>query len=104
LEQPHYLSASEHARGRNPFGIYAAAFAVGHWWLMVIGAVHSYVWLALQLRQWWIPYLLGPTALHRDFEWYYAHGYDRTIKILPNVDNRPFPTPSISCCRRFRWS
>jgi hypothetical protein len=77
--------------GAIPFGIYAATFAMGRRWLMLIGAVHSYVWLALQIRQWWIPYLFGPTALHRDFEWYYAHGYDRTIKILPSMDTRPIP-------------
>jgi hypothetical protein len=53
--------------------------------------VHSYVWLALQIRQWWIPYLFGPTALHRDFGWYFAHGYDRRTKILPSIDDRPIP-------------
>jgi hypothetical protein len=77
--------------GAIPFGIYAAAFAVSHRWLMVIGAVHSYVWLALQIREWWIPYLFGRTALHRDFGWYCAHGYDRTTKILPSIDDRPIP-------------
>ena len=77
--------------GVIPFGIYAVAFAVGYRWLMVIGAVHSYVWLALQICQWWVPYLFGPTLLHRDFRWYYAHGYDGTIKILPGIDNRPIP-------------
>ena len=53
--------------------------------------MHSYVWLALQIRQWWLPYLFGPTALHRDFGWYFAHGYDRTIKILPEIGDRPIP-------------
>ncbi|MGZ3271901.1 MAG: hypothetical protein ACXU71_13130 [Croceibacterium sp.] len=74
-----------------PFGVYATAFALGVRWLMLVGTVHSYVWLALQIRQWWIPYLFGPTALHRDFGWYFANGYDRTIKILPEIDDRPIP-------------
>ena len=74
-----------------PFGLYAVAFALGLRWLMVVGAVHSYVWLVLQIRQWWLPYLFGSTALHRDFAWYFAHGYDRTIKILPGVGDRPIP-------------
>ena len=58
---------------------------------MLVGTVDSYVWLALQIRQWWIPYLFGPTALHRDFGWYFANGYDRTIKILPEIDDRLIP-------------
>ncbi|MGZ3266043.1 MAG: hypothetical protein ACXWI4_10130, partial [Croceibacterium sp.] len=74
-----------------PFGVYATAFALGVRWLMLVGTVHSYVWLALQIRQWWIPYLFGPTALRRDFGWYFANGYDRTIKILPEIDDRPIP-------------
>jgi hypothetical protein len=65
-----------------PFSLYAVAFALG--WLMVVGAVHNYVWLALQRRQWWIPYLFGPTA-------YVTHGYDRTLKILPSINDRPIP-------------
>ena len=77
--------------GVVPFGVYALAFALGIRWLMIIGTVHSYVWLALQIRQWWIPYLFGPTLLHRDFHWYVAHGYDRTIRIVPAVEDRPTP-------------
>lgn len=77
--------------GVLPFGVYAVAFALRVRWLMVVGAVHSYVWLMLQIRQWWIPYLLGPTALHRDLGWYVAHGYDRTSKVLPGIDDRPIP-------------
>jgi hypothetical protein len=28
-------------------------------WLTVVGTIHSYVWFALQVRQWWVPYLFG---------------------------------------------
>jgi hypothetical protein len=77
--------------GVVPFTVYAATFALRIRWLMVIGMVHSYVWLALQIRQWWIPYLFGPTALHRDFEWYAAHGYDPTLQVLPSIAERPVP-------------
>lgn len=77
--------------GVVPFTAYAAAFALRIRWLMAIGMVHSYVWLALQIRQWWIPYLFGPTELHRDFEWYVANGYDRTLQVLPSIAERPVP-------------
>jgi hypothetical protein len=77
--------------GAIPFGIYAVAFAVSHHWLMLIGVVHSYVWLGLQIRQCWTPYLFGPTVPHRDFGWYYAHGYVHKTRILPSIDNRPTP-------------
>jgi hypothetical protein len=74
-----------------PFGFYEAAFACGLRWMMIVGTVHSYVWLALQIRQWWIPYLFGSTWLHSDFEWYCAHGYDRTISILSRIGDRQVP-------------
>ncbi len=48
-------------------------------------------WLVLRIRQWWISYLYGPTGLHPDFDWYFAHGYDQTIKLLPSIDHRPAP-------------
>lgn len=75
----------------GPFLIYAAALLFGWRWLMLIGTGHIVVWLALQLRQWWLPYLLGPTPIHRDFSWHAAHGYDRTLKLLPVVEGRPVP-------------
>jgi hypothetical protein len=58
---------------------------------MLIGVVHSYVWLLLQVRQWWIPYLLGPTPIHKDLSWYTEHGYAATIKFLPTIGDRPVP-------------
>jgi hypothetical protein len=48
-----------------PFAVYMLAFASGARWLMLIGVVHSYIWLMLQVRQWWISYLLGPTPIHK---------------------------------------
>jgi hypothetical protein len=38
--------------GVVPFAIYALAFATGMRWLMLIGVVHNYIWLLLQMRQW----------------------------------------------------
>src|ERR1700730_12599949 len=71
---------------------------------MAVGAVHSYAWLALQIRQWWIPYLFGPAALHRGFGWCVTHGYDRTIKILPSIDESRDPrrpiTATVAVLRR----
>lgn len=58
---------------------------------MLIGMVHSYVLLDLQLRQWWIPYLFGATPIHLDFSWYFEHGYTETLKFLPGMAGRPVP-------------
>jgi hypothetical protein len=77
--------------GVIPFAIYMLAFAIGARWLMLIGVVHSYVWLLLQVRQWWVPYLLGPTPIHKDFRWYTEHGYSATMKFLPAINDRPVP-------------
>jgi len=56
-----------------------------------LGGCWLWLWFALQIRQWWVPYLLGETALHRDFRWYVAGGYDRTIRLLPQRVGRPTP-------------
>jgi hypothetical protein len=56
-----------------------------------IGAGWLWLWFALQIRQWWVPYLFGQTALHRDFRWYVAGGYHRTIGLLPERVGRPSP-------------
>jgi hypothetical protein len=77
--------------GVIPFAIYILAFAIGARWLMLIGVVHSYVWLLLQVQQWWVPYLFGPTPIHEDFSWYTEHGYSATIKFLPTIADRPVP-------------
>jgi hypothetical protein len=77
--------------GVIPFSIYAVAFWFGVRWLMLVGTVHAYVRLGLQIRQWWIPYLFGPTFLHRSFEWYREGGYDETVRFLPEMAGRPVP-------------
>jgi hypothetical protein len=77
--------------GLIPFSIYAVAFAVGIRPLMLVGMVHSYIWLALQVRQWWLPYLFGATPLHRDLSWYEAGGYSETLRIPPLINGRPVP-------------
>jgi hypothetical protein len=67
------------------------AFAFRVRWGMVAGTIYAYVWLLLQIRQWWIPYLFGPTPLHRDLSWYHEHGYSETLKILPPIRDHPIP-------------
>ena len=49
------------------------------------------LWLLLQIRQWWLPYLFGPTFLHENFAWYFQHGYAETIKVLAVAEGRPTP-------------
>jgi len=77
--------------GVIPFSIYGLGFALGIRPLMLVGTVHSYIWLALQIRQWWVPYLLGPTPLHRDLSWYWEGGYGETMQVLPAIAGRPVP-------------
>jgi hypothetical protein len=77
--------------GVIPFSIYILAFALNIRWLTFVGVVHSFIWLALQLWQWWLPYLFGPTALHREFSWYFENGYTETIRFLPSLGARPIP-------------
>jgi hypothetical protein len=78
--------------GVVPFSIFAIAFARRWRPLMVFGTGWAWVWLALQIRQWWIPYLFGSTLLHRNFDWYFEGGYDETLRILPMlVEGRPIP-------------
>lgn len=58
---------------------------------VVLGAGWLWLWFAVQIRQWWVPYLFGQTVLHRDFRWYVAGGYDKTIRLLPERVGRPSP-------------
>lgn len=77
--------------GVVPFTIYIMAFSLQICWLILIGVVHSFIWLGLQLYQWWLPYLFGPTALHQDFRWYFKNGYIETVRFLPSLGQRPTP-------------
>ena len=45
--------------GWIPFFLIMLAFAFRMRWGMLVGTVYTYVWLLLQIRQWWIPYLFG---------------------------------------------
>jgi hypothetical protein len=74
-----------------PFTVYALGFAFGRRPVMVVGAVHSWIWLALQIRQWWVPYLFGPSPVHRDLSWFEDGGYADTLHVLPAVAGRPVP-------------
>jgi hypothetical protein len=50
--------------GWIPFSLIIAGVTLRMRRGMLIGTVYAYVWLLLQIRQWWIPYLLGRTRLH----------------------------------------
>jgi hypothetical protein len=58
---------------------------------LTLASVWLWVWLLLQIRQWWVPYWLGPTRLHKSFEWYSAGGYDHTLRFLHPPAGRPAP-------------
>jgi hypothetical protein len=56
-----------------------------------VAASWLWVWLLLQVRQWWIPYFFGSTRLHRDLRWYFAGRYNRTLNVLNQKEDRPVP-------------
>jgi hypothetical protein len=78
--------------GWIPFSLIIAGVTLRMRWGMLIGTVYAYVWLLLQIRQWWIPYLLGRTRLHDDFSWYHDHGYAETLKVPAPIGERPCKT------------
>jgi hypothetical protein len=67
------------------------ALARGCRWGITFGTGWILVWTLLQVRQWWLPYLFGPTPLHRDFGWYWEGGYAQTLHIVPARGLRPVP-------------
>lgn len=77
--------------GVLPGVLVLVALARGSELAVLLAASWLWVWLALQIRQWWVPYLFGSTALHRDLGWYAAGGYDRTARVLPRAAHRPAP-------------
>ena len=79
------------AVGLIPGLLVLAGLAAGNQIEVALGAGWLWLWLGLQVRQWWIPYLLGESSLHRDFRWYAAGGYEKTLKVLPERGGRPTP-------------
>lgn len=77
--------------GVIPFAIIATVFAIRIPWLMLVGMIYAWVWLLLQIQQWWIPYVFGETRLHRSFVWYVEGGYNETVSLLPEIAGRPVP-------------
>lgn len=74
-----------------PFGLVALAVGARQALAIGVGALWAVVWFGMQLVQWWVPYLFGPTPLHRSFDWYTEGGYASTLSILPAIGDRPVP-------------
>jgi hypothetical protein len=74
-----------------PFSLVLFGLAQNRRAWIYLGWIWSMVWLALQIRQWWVPYFFGPTFIHENFAWYFQHGYTETLKILPIAQSRPTP-------------
>jgi len=71
--------------GAVPFGLAMVTVLVfPRWYVAAFWAVYSYVWLALQLQTWWVPYLFGGARDH------WAR-YQRTIHVLPEIGGRMGP-------------
>lgn len=67
--------------GAVPFLLAVVGFGI--WrnrWLALVAAVYSWVWLGLQIAQWWPGYLTGGESA-----WYVDGGYGETIKWLPRI-------------------
>ena len=77
--------------GGNPFGMVLLGLRLEKARWIYAGWIWSMVWLLLQIRQWWQPYLFGPTFLHENFAWYFQHGYAETIKLVSVINGRPTP-------------
>lgn len=51
--------------GLIPFGLAALTIVfVPNVWLVLFWTGYAFVWLALQIVTWWIPYLFGGSAEH----------------------------------------
>lgn len=76
--------------GLIQFGLFVGLLLTKRRLAALTALVISAVWLALQFRQWYLPYLfnLGPT------DWFFDHGYSKTIKVLPPIDGHPV-TPDL---------
>ena len=71
--------------GLIPFGLAALTIVfVPNVWLVLFWTGYAFVWLALQIVTWWIPYLFGGSAEH----W---SGYADTLSVLPTLDGRLGP-------------
>jgi len=71
--------------GVIPFGLAALTIVfLPSAWLMLFWAGYAFVWLALQVVTWWIPYLFGGSAEH----W---SSYSDTLSVLPALDGRLGP-------------
>ena len=91
--------------GWIPFLATMAVFALRLRWARLVGTVCACVGQLLQIRQLWVPYFFGSTRLHRDFSWYYEHGYAETLKVLPQFADRPLPDVQHMMSFNFcRWS
>jgi hypothetical protein len=60
-------------------------------WLMAVGTVCSYVLVGAADPAMVDLLSVRTNRTTPDFDWYFAHGYDQTIKLLPSIDHRPAP-------------
>jgi hypothetical protein len=58
---------------------------------MAVGTVHSYVLVGAADPAMVDLLSVRTNRTTPDFDWYFAHGYDQTIKLLPSIDHRPAP-------------
>ncbi|HLT57162.1 MAG: hypothetical protein LOD91_00610 [Limnochordales bacterium] len=63
------------------FVIFIALMATRRRLAVLAALVIAVVWISLQFRQWYFPYLfnIGPV------DWYFHHGYADTLKVLPPI-------------------
>lgn len=67
--------------GWGLFSVFILLMATRRRWATFAALVIAVVWISLQFRQWYLPYLfnIGPV------DWYFAHGYSETLKVLPPI-------------------
>ncbi|HLR92998.1 MAG TPA: hypothetical protein VK053_00600 [Jiangellaceae bacterium] len=71
--------------GAIPAGLLVVAFGLWQIRVLVIFAWgYAWVWLGLQIYQWWPAYLTGANA-----SWYTDGGYDETLRWFPRIGSNP---------------
>jgi hypothetical protein len=79
----------------GPFALMIPVFWLHNRPGMLAGAAWAWLWLALQILRWWIPYLTGSAGLAFLFGdpnvWYYDEGYRATTQLLPAISDHIRP-------------
>jgi hypothetical protein len=72
------------------FIIFVGLLLTRRGWSVFVALVIAGVWLAMQIQQWYLPYVFGSGPTH----WFFERGYHATLKVLPPLAASPV-TPDL---------